>query len=211
VHNGLDFSEWHPSRERANDIICVGRAAPEKGIKEAASAMATVLASDDKWRGRLILAEPNRFPEYLKEILAAIQPVASRIVVEFSRPMSVVRQRYQDAAIAIIPSKWEEPFGRTALEAHAAGCAVISSGSGGLPEISGNNALVLPAQFGADDIANRLKKLVVDNTLRNRLADAGRAYCEKQFSLAKVASAADDFYDRILLKNAPSMPALLDV
>ena len=93
--------------------------------------MAAVLGAENGWRGRLILAEPNRFPEYLDEVLAAIRPVAQRITVEFSQPFSIVQQRYQDAAIAIIPSKWEEPFGRTALEAHAAGCAVISATSGG--------------------------------------------------------------------------------
>jgi glycosyltransferase involved in cell wall biosynthesis len=74
VHDGLDFSEWHPSQQRLNEIICVGRAAPEKGIKEAALAMAAVLGADNGWRGRLIHAEPNRFPEYLDEVLAAIRP-----------------------------------------------------------------------------------------------------------------------------------------
>ena len=156
VHNGLDFSEWHPSQQRLNEIICVGRAAPEKGIKEAALAMAAVLGAYNSWRGRLILAEPNRFPEYLDEVLAAIRPVAQRVTVEFSQPFSIVQQRYQDAAIAIIPSKWEEPFGRTALEAHAAGCAVISATSGGLPEINANNALTLPTEFDATRIVSKL-------------------------------------------------------
>jgi glycosyltransferase involved in cell wall biosynthesis len=202
VYNGLDFSEWHPSSQRANEIICVGRAAPEKGIKEAASAMTTVLGSDDKWRGRLVLAEPNRFPEYLNEILAAIRPVASRIAVEFSQPMSVVRQRYQDAVIAIIPSKWEEPFGRTALEAHAGGCAVISSATGGLPEINANNALILPQDFDSADIAERLRMLMSDSVLRTTLAKTGRKYCEEQFSLSKVSSSADDFYEAVLRRGA---------
>jgi glycosyltransferase involved in cell wall biosynthesis len=125
VYNGLDFSEWHPSSERANEIIYVGRAAPEKGVKEAALAMAAVLDTENGWRARLVLSEPNRFPEYLNEVLLAIRPVAPRVTIEFSQPFSVVRQRYQDAAIAIIPSKWEEPFGRAALEAHAGGCAVL--------------------------------------------------------------------------------------
>ena len=31
-------------------------------------------------------------------------------------------------------SRWEEPFGRTSLEASANGCAVIITNKGGLPE-----------------------------------------------------------------------------
>ena len=38
--------------------------------------------------------------------------------------------------IAVVPSRWEEPFGRTALEASSYGCAVIITNVGGLPEAS---------------------------------------------------------------------------
>jgi glycosyltransferase involved in cell wall biosynthesis len=207
VPNGLDFSQWHPAPRRADEIICVGRAAPEKGIKEAALAMAAVLSTENSWRGRLILAEPNRFPEYLDEILAALRPVAHRVVVEFSQPFSIVKQRYQSAAIAIIPSKWEEPFGRTALEAHAAGCSVISATSGGLPEINANNVLTLPADFDAADIADRLRTLISDTDLRRSLAQRGLAHCKSQFSLENVSASADDFYAQITRAQSElSMP-----
>ena len=33
-----------------------------------------------------------------------------------------------------MPSRWEEPFGRTALEAVSSGCATIISNRGGLTE-----------------------------------------------------------------------------
>ncbi len=44
--------------------------------------------------------------------------------------------------IAVIPSKWEEPFGRTALEASSCGCATIISNRGGLTETI-NNPIIL--------------------------------------------------------------------
>ncbi len=37
-------------------------------------------------------------------------------------------------SISVVPSKWEEPFGRTALEATSRGCATLISNRGGLPE-----------------------------------------------------------------------------
>ena len=41
---------------------------------------------------------------------------------------------YSKASISIVPSKWLEPFGRTAMESAAHGCATITSKNGGLPE-----------------------------------------------------------------------------
>ncbi len=45
------------------------------------------------------------------------------------------------AAIAVVPSRWPEPFGLTALEAMAHGAALICSRRGGLPEVAGEGAL----------------------------------------------------------------------
>ena len=44
--------------------------------------------------------------------------------------------------IAVVPSRWEEPFGRTALEASSNGCATIISNKGGLIETT-EQAIIL--------------------------------------------------------------------
>ena len=41
---------------------------------------------------------------------------------------------YKKTNIAVVCSRWNEPFGRTSLEASSRGCAVIISNRGGLPE-----------------------------------------------------------------------------
>ena len=41
---------------------------------------------------------------------------------------------FKKTSIAVACSRWEEPFGRTSLEASASGCAVIITNKGGLPE-----------------------------------------------------------------------------
>jgi glycosyltransferase involved in cell wall biosynthesis len=200
VYNGLDFEEWQPSSLRRKEIICVGRAAPEKGIKEAAEAIARVLEVEPSWSARLILSEPQRHPAYLQEILASLQPFFSRASVEYSQPLAVVRERLSQAAIAIVPSKWEEPFGRTALEAHAAGCAVISSGTGGLKEVGGNHAIFLPDKFTAEHIVAHLERLTSNDAERTRLAQTGRDYCERTFELGAVSESADIFYQEITMR-----------
>ena len=49
---------------------------------------------------------------------------------------------YKITCIAVVCSRWEEPFGRTSLEAASNGCAVIISNKGGLPETT-NDSLII--------------------------------------------------------------------
>ena len=49
---------------------------------------------------------------------------------------------YKKTSIAVVCSRWEEPFGRTSLEAAANGCAVIISDRGGLKETITNGVIL---------------------------------------------------------------------
>ncbi|MFT3733160.1 MAG: glycosyltransferase family 4 protein [Hyphomicrobium sp.] len=206
VYNGLDFRQWNADGPRRNEIICVGRAAPEKGIKEAAEAVVSVLKTEPSWSARFVLSESHRFANYLRLVTETLQPLADRVSIELDQTLPVVRRRLEEAAIAIVPSRWEEPFGRTALEAHAAGCAVISSGTGGLKEVSGGHAVLLPERFTAGDIAEKLNALIGDGAKREAIAREGRAYCERRFALDEISASADRFYEQIC-KQVPRKAA----
>ncbi|MBY0227430.1 MAG: glycosyltransferase family 4 protein [Hyphomicrobium sp.] len=197
VPNGFNFDEWHPQQNRVPEILCVGRAAPEKGIKEAAAAVARVLSQHRDWRGRFILSEIGTHPRYFDDILEVLQPVSHQTSVDVAQPWSFVKAKCEEAAIAIVASKWDEPFGRTALESHAGGCTVISSGTGGLSEVSGSNAIMLPSGFDAHDIAATLENLISEPALRRDLASRGLEYARKNFSIELVSSTADQFYDQV--------------
>ena len=60
--------------------------------------------------------------------------------------------------IAIVPSKWEEPFGRTSLEAASRGCAVIISNRGGLPETITNGVIL--RKLDSINLYNAISKLI---------------------------------------------------
>ena len=49
----------------------------------------------------------------------------------------------KDASIIVIPSIWEEPFGLVAAEAMSNGAAIITTLSGGIPEIVGSNGILI--------------------------------------------------------------------
>ena len=50
-----------------------------------------------------------------------------------------VKQIMNRSSLIVIPSLWEEPFGLVAAEAMSCGVGIISSNSGGLPEIIKEN------------------------------------------------------------------------
>jgi alpha-maltose-1-phosphate synthase len=75
-----------------------------------------------------------------------------------------------------VPSVWAEPFGIVVIEAMAAGCAVVASRSGGIPEIAedGVSGVLVPP---GDVIGLRgaLAELLADPGRRTELGDAARA------------------------------------
>ncbi|THD42139.1 MAG: glycosyltransferase [Bradyrhizobium sp.] len=192
VPNGVDIAAWAPRSERAKDVLAVGRSTPEKGLLEAAQALAVVLPRHPDWTTTFVVSEPDRFPSYFTALTKALAPLGPRARLRVGAPFHEVKALNEAAAIALAPSVWREPFGRTCLEAHAGGAAVVSSGSGGLREISGDAALYL-STVDAAQIAESVETLIMDEPLRNRLSAAGRARIERLFELRRVAAGLDDF------------------
>ena len=74
---------------------------------------------------------------------------------------------FNKSEIAIVPSRWEEPFGRTALEASSRGCATIISNRGGLIETT-DHAIILK-KLDENDLYKNLKKIIENNKLRKNI------------------------------------------
>ena len=74
--------------------------------------------------------------------------------------------------IVVVPSRWDEPFGRTALEASSRGCATIISNKGGLKETT-NNCVILK-KLDTNNIYNEIKKLIIDTKKRKTLQKLSR-------------------------------------
>jgi len=192
VANGFDPASWRPQETRERTVLVVGRATPEKGLLEAARALAAILPRHADWTATFVVSEPDGFPDYFATLEATLAPLGPRARLLVGRPFDEVKALNERAAIALAPSVWREPFGRTCLEAHAGGAAVVSSGSGGLREISGEAALYLPAVEPAQ-IAAAVETLIEDEALRGRLATEGRARVERLFDVRRVAAELDDF------------------
>jgi len=192
VNNGLDFAAWRPADERVRQILCIGRCAPEKGILEAAQGVAAMLSKYPGWRARFILSDVDIHRSYFERVRAALAACGQQAEIQVQRPFAEVKAAYEQAAIALVPSKWTEPFGRTALEAHAGGAALISSGTGGLAEISGDGALMLP-EMTPNAVSAAITMLIDDQPLRESLAHKGAVQARAHFGIETQAARLDAF------------------
>ena len=71
---------------------------------------------------------------------------------------------FKKTSIAVACSRWEEPFGRTSLEASASGCAVVITNKGGLPETV-TNAKIL-TELNVSNLEKAIKNLIENSNLR---------------------------------------------
>jgi glycosyltransferase involved in cell wall biosynthesis len=123
--------------------------------------------------------QQEHFAHTLHELVAA-SPIGGRVVmIDF---MPDLRDAYAALDIVCVPSTEAEAFGLVAVEAMAAGCAVVASRIGGLPEIVEDGLCGLLHRPGdAADLAEQLALLIEDDAWRMDLASAGRRRYESQF------------------------------
>jgi hypothetical protein len=96
----------------------------------------------------------------------------------------------------IVPSRWEEPFGRVALEAMANRVPVIASRTGGLIESVGDGGLLIDDFTNVERWAEAIE-LLDDPAVRARTIEAGSAHAA-QFS----ADAETESLIRVLSRAA---------
>ena len=74
--------------------------------------------------------------------------------------------------IAVVPSRWDEPFGRTALEASSVGCATIITNRGGLIETT-DHAIILK-NIDSHSLYTQIKKLIKNPKIKSNIQKRSR-------------------------------------
>ena len=113
-------------------ITFVGKLNKAKGYDVFSKAIQSILSKFPDWKAKVI-GDEKREKIDLKHKNAEILGFLNH---------EEVLNIFKKTSIAVACSRWEEPFGRTSLEASANGCAVVITNKGGLPETV-SNAIIL--------------------------------------------------------------------
>ncbi len=190
--NCIDIAALPPplpphSRERL--ILFAGRLVPEKGADSFVEACARVLPGLPGWRAEIIGARRLRPGNPGDAYACALQRAAETagLLVAGHQPHDQVLAAMARAAIVVVPSRWPEPFGLTALEAMASGAGLICSARGNLPCLV-HDAAVLADPDDHVALADAITRLARDEPCRTALGQAGlqraRAFDIKQGAAA---------------------------
>lgn len=196
-----------PSRLKERLILFVGRVVAEKGTDVFATACATALPQLPGWRAEIIGADRSRDDGPETDFIRSVRTTAERAGIQMHgyRDYPAVLDAMARAAIVVVPSRWPEPFGLTAVEALASGAALISSPRGGLPEIGGDVAIYIDPD-DAGSIVSAILDLACDPARRAALGEAGRLRA-RQFDAPAVAARLAELRRCVLARARPALAA----
>jgi glycosyltransferase involved in cell wall biosynthesis len=135
-------------------ITFVGKLNRAKGYDIFAKSIIKVLTKNKSWRAKVVGDEKR------EKININHKSVDVLGFLEHKKVLKL----FQKSSIAIVCSRWNEPFGRTSLEAAANGCAVIISDRGGLPETV-TNAIILK-KLNSLELTTKINELIKDDRKR---------------------------------------------
>jgi glycosyltransferase involved in cell wall biosynthesis len=152
-------------RPRPYELAFLGRLVTDKGAALLLEALARVRAAGN--RARLLVIGSGPEEPILKERVGQLG-LAGQVVFAGALDGEALVKALNSAAILVVPSLYDEPFGIVALEGIACGCAVIASAGGGLPEAVGPCGLTFP-NGDAERLAASMAQLVASAGAREQL------------------------------------------
>lgn len=173
IYNGIDLNKFsskesnHISRKDIRfsneDFILVysGRVNKDKGISELID---TLIQLKEFPHIKLMVLGGSFFDntknedDFIRSLKDKATCIKNNIVFTGFIPYNQMPNYLQLADIAVLPSMWDEPFGLTIVEAMAAGLPLITTRSGGIPEICEGVATILDR----DNIVNNLASAILD-------------------------------------------------
>ena len=138
-------------------ISFIGKLNSAKGYDLFGNAIIKTLDKYNDWKAIVIGDEPREKLFFKHKNLNVIGFKNNDYILNFLKKVS----------ISVVCSRWNEPFGRTSLEAASRGAAVIISNRGGLPETT-KNALVLDS-LTVNSLCKSIEKLIQNKKLLLKL------------------------------------------
>ena len=138
-------------KKKRKIISFVGKLNRAKGYDIFGNAIIKILNEYPYWKAKVYGDEPRESLYFEHKNLEILGFKSNNYILNSLKKTS----------ISVICSRWEEPFGRTSLEAASRGSAVIISNKGGLPETA-RSAIILK-KLSVNSLYTEIKKLINNN------------------------------------------------
>jgi len=143
--------------KKNKNIVFIGKLNESKGYDFFKNAITKILDIHKNWKAYSIGDESRERPHINHKRHFELGFLKHKDVLKF----------LNKTEIAVVPSRWEEPFGRTALESSSRGCATIVSNKGGLPETT-DYSLVLK-KLSSNELFKKINFLINNKNKRKYL------------------------------------------
>ena len=143
--------------KKNNLIIFTGKLNSSKGFDIYCKSVIKILDKFKDWKALAIGNEPREKFNFKHNRFKILDWVTHNEILNY----------YKKSSISVVPSRWQEPFGRTAMESAAFGCATITSKRGGLPETFENSLFI--NKINEQELYKIIKKLIKKSIYRKKI------------------------------------------
>ena len=176
---GGPVKDRKPARENIR-ILCVARIHPRKGQDRVLQSISK-LPDDLKRKIECLFVGPVVKKNFFRELEKLKEGINCKISFLGDLPDQELKNIYQSSDIFILPSmpraQSVEGFGFVYLEASSHGLAVLAHRIGGVEDaIKDGKTGILTNPEKPEELENALKTLLVNETLRKQLGDAGKEW-----------------------------------
>ncbi len=147
--------KYFPKKKKI--ISFVGKLNRSKGFNIYGNAILKILNKYKNWRSIVVGDEPREKYNFKHKNLEYKGWISHNKTLDL----------YNDTSISVVPSVWEEPFGRTAVESASRGCATIVSKRGGLIETIPNTIFL--TKLNDKELFSKIEHLIKNKKLRTKI------------------------------------------
>ena len=149
IYPSIDKIHKLPKKKKI--ISFVGKLNRSKGFHLFGSVVVKILNKYKNWKAVVIGDEPREKYNFKHKNLKYKGWISHKKTLQI----------YNETSISIAPSFWDEPFGRTSMEAGSRGCATIISKKGGLIETN-------PAAIYLDNLTSIKLFSIIEDLIKNK-------------------------------------------
>ncbi len=167
-------------------ITFVGKLNKSKGYDIFGEAILKILDNFKDWKGIVFGDEPREQISFNHD----------RLIKKGYQSNESVLENFKKSSIAVACSRWEEPFGRSSLEASSRGCAVIISNRGGLPETITDGIIL--NNLNSKQLYEKIQNLILNKKklLNIQKKSLKNFYLDNQYSSNKIDKYRAKFFKK---------------